>query len=201
MRTYRIPPILLALTLCSMVPLAAQTPPGTPGNDGLRGGVFQMGPTFGLASFSDKVQMDSCRWAGVRFGHRFDPFRSAERLQVSFRAGIEGCLTEHHEIGRVDVIHGQITWLLGLRMSDQWRLYWGAGLGELLADSTPSDDNRVVPRFSLHLVPGLEWAPSKRFLFDFSLTGIIFQNWNLGTDPILGTSLGLAPSFFIAVQI
>ena len=38
MRTYRISPILLALSFGSMVPLEAQTPSGAPGNDGLRGG-------------------------------------------------------------------------------------------------------------------------------------------------------------------
>ena len=145
--------------------------------------------------------MDDCRWHGLRAGHRFDPFPGAERLQLEFRAGWEGCFTEHEEIGKVDLIHLHLTWLLGVTLSDHWRVYWGAGVGELLADSTPGADDQVLPRFSINLMPGVTWAPVKRWMIDVSLAGIIFENYDFGTDPVLGTTLAFFPSLYVAVQI
>jgi len=101
----------------------------------LRGRVFEIGPVLGGAAFSNKAGLEACRWAGLRIGHRFDRFSGVERLQLGFRAGWEGCFTDHEEIGRVDVIHLALTWILGARLSPSWQVYWGAGVGEGDADS------------------------------------------------------------------
>jgi len=167
----------------------------------LRGGAFEIGPVTGVATFSDKARLDACRWQGLRVGHRFDPFPGLERLQAEFRAGWEGCFTTHEEVGSVDLIHLQLSWMLGLSLSRKWRVYWGAGVGELLADSTPGDDNQVLARFSVHLSPGVTWALSKRWLIDASLTGIVFENYDFGSNPVGGTTIGFLPSLFVAVQI
>ena len=68
-------------------------------------------------------------------------------------------------------------------------------------DSTPGDDDQVLPRFSVNLLPGVTWAPVKRWMVDVSLTGIIFENYDFGTDPVLGTTLAFFPSLYVAVQI
>ena len=126
-RVLQILPLIFALIGGSADRVQGQAPT-TPARDApLRGGAFQMGPIVGYATFSEKARLDDCRWHGLRAGHRFDPFPGAERLQLEFRAGWEGCFTEHEEIGKVDLIHLHLTWLLGVTLSDHWRVYWGAG--------------------------------------------------------------------------
>ena len=116
-------------------------------------------------------------------------------------AGIEGCLTDHVEIGRVDIIYPNATFRLGMRLGRSWAVYWGAGLGELLADATPSDVERVKARPAASFGPGVTWTPWKYLAIDFSVYGIVFGGFDFGTFPKGGSRLGIVPSLMVAVQI
>ncbi len=180
-------------------PVTAQSDPDL--SQRLRGGAFEAGATVGLATFGSKSRLESCRWNGARFGHRFEPVGGNERIQLGFRIGIEGCLTEHDEAGRVDLIHANGSVLFGFRASSSWMMYWTSGVGELLGDSTPGSGGEVEPRFAWHGGPGVIWAFSNRFLLDASLVGIVFGNFELGADPAEGGVFGFVPNLMIALQI
>ncbi|MFV1988695.1 MAG: hypothetical protein ACC682_15580 [Gemmatimonadota bacterium] len=167
----------------------------------LRGGTFEVGAVLGSAMFGSKSRLQSCRWNGARFGHRFDGIGGNERIQLGFRIGIEGCLTEHDEVGRVDLIHASGSILFGFRASSSWLVYWTSGVGELLGDSTPGSGDEVEPRFAWNGGPGVIWAFSNRFLLDASLMGLVFGNFALGTDPAEGSVFGFIPNLMIALQI
>jgi hypothetical protein len=193
----------LAAGLISGLTFAAELGAQEAGSDGsnLRGRTFEVGALVGPASFGSKSGLQSCRWNGARFGHRFDPISGNDRIQLGFRIGIEGCLTEHEEIGRVDLIHANGSILFGFRASDTWLIYWSSGVGELLGDSTPGDGDDVEPRFAWHGGPGATWAFSRRFMLDVSILGLMFQNYTFGTDPAEGSVFGFLPSLMLALQI
>ena len=137
----------------------------------------------------------------MRFGHRFPAFSGNERLQLGFRVGIEGCLTEHARGGRIDLIHGSAAVLFGYRTSGSTILYWTSGAGELLGDSTPGPGDDVEPRFAWHGGPGFTWALSRRLLVDAQLMGIVFEGFELGPDPVPGSTFGFIPNLMLAIQI
>ena len=170
-------------------------------DDPLRGGTFEFGAVVGRGSFQSKSGLESCTWFGVRLGHRFAPFSGNDRLQLGIRTGLEGCATDHVEDGRIDVIHLNVTILLGLRLGRSWMVYWGNGIGELLGDSTPGAGREVEPRFGGHTGLGVIRALGRRFFLDASLTGIIFENFDRGEAPEGGSTLGLVPSLMLALQI
>ena len=83
----------------------------------LPGGTFEFGVVGGFGSFGSKSQLDSCPWYSVRAGHRFDPLRGNPRIQMGFRAGWETCISEHPDVGRIDLIHVNMAFLFGFRTS------------------------------------------------------------------------------------
>lgn len=173
-------------------------------DDPLRGGAFEFGAVFGLAAFEGKSELESCFWTGLRAGHRFEPFAGNERLQLGFRAGWETCFTEHATEGRVDLIYINAAFNFGLRAGRSWLLYWDTGLGEMLGDSTVGDGGEVEPRLTIRFGPGATWALSRRFLLDFSVYGILWEAFKLGTDPgdpPGGTTFGIMPNLMVAIQI
>ncbi|MFQ5690038.1 MAG: hypothetical protein ACE5HQ_07190 [Gemmatimonadota bacterium] len=193
------PAILVFATV--LAPLAA-TSGELHGQEGpLRGGAFEFTPVLGFGSFQGKSRLDSCLWFGVRIGHRFTPFKGNERLQLGFRTGWEGCSSRHSEVGGVDLIHLNATVLFGFRLSRAALLYWGAGLGELLADTTVGEDNQVKGRFAGHTGPGVTWALGRHLLLDASVKGILFEDFDLGSAPAGGSTLGVVPSLILGVQI
>jgi len=155
----------------------------------------------GPGSFQSKSGIESCRWNGVRIGHRFAPFPGNEQLRVGFQSGWEGCITRHPSIGRVDIIHVHAGLYLGLQPARSWLVYWLVGAGELLADSTAEPDGDVDPRFALHAGPGLTWAFSDRFVLDASLMGLVFEGFDVSGPGGKGSTLGLVPNLMLAIQI
>ena len=170
-------------------------------DDPLRGGRFEVGVTTGAGSFQSKSGLESCRWYGLRLGHRFAPFPGNEKLRVGLRTGWEGCLTNHETEGRVDVIHVNAGLYFGIQPSKPWLMYWFTGVGELLGDSTPGPGDKVEPRFSIHLGPGATWAFSDRFLLDASIMGVVFEGFELGGESAAGSTFGLVPNLMLALQI
>ncbi|MDH3733280.1 MAG: hypothetical protein OEU54_07080 [Gemmatimonadota bacterium] len=197
--------LLVALVLSAATQLRAQDASETDQapfeTTNLRGRLFEAGAVLGPASFGSKSRLASCRWNGVRFGHRFAPVSGSETIQLGFRLGIEGCITEHEEAGRVDLIHAHAGVLFGLRASGSVLFYWFSGVGELLGDSTPGPGDEVEPRFAWHGGPGVTWAFSRRFFLDASLMGIVFENYKLGTDPAEGSVFGFVPNLLFGLQI
>lgn len=167
----------------------------------LRGGRFEVGLTTGAGSFQSKSGLESCRWQGLRIGHRFAPFPGNEKLRIGFRTGWEGCLTDHATEGRVDVIHVNAGLYLGLQPSSRWLVYWFTGVGELLGDSTPGPGDKVEPRFSIHLGPGVTWAFSDRFFLDGSVMGVVYEGFELGGPSAAGSTFGLVPNLMLGLQI
>jgi len=167
----------------------------------LRGGRFEVGLTTGFGSFQAKSGLDSCRWYGLRLGHRFAPFPGNEKLRIGLRTGWEGCLTSQETEGRVDMIHINAGLYFGLQPSKRWLVYWFTGVGELLGDSTPGPADKVEPRFSIHLGPGVTWAFSDRFLLDASLMALIYEGFELGGPAAAGSTVGLVPNLMLGLQI
>lgn len=169
--------------------------------DLLPGGTFEFGVVAGYGSFGSGSQLESCPWYSVRAGHRFDPLRGNPRIQMGFRAGWETCISEHPDVGRIDLIHINMAFLFGYRTSARSQVYWVTGVGELLADNTPGSTDRVKTRFVVHGGPGWTLALSRHFLLDVSVLGLFFENYDFGDDPAGGTTLGIAPNLFVALQI
>jgi len=167
----------------------------------LRGGAFEAGLVLGSASFPKKSLLASCRWNGVRFGHRFEPFKGNERIQLGFRMGVEGCMSKQPGIGRTDLIYANAGLLFGVRASDSWLIHWFSGVGELLGDTTFNPEGEVDTRFAWMGEPGVTWALSDRFVLDASVMGIVFENFTLVPNPPRGTVFGFIPSLMFALQI
>jgi len=167
----------------------------------LRGGAFEAGIVLGSATFPDKSELASCRWNGVRFGHRFHPSDAYRRLQLGFRIGVEGCMSELPQIGRTDLIYANAGFVFGVRTSDSWMLYWTTGVGELLGDTTFNPGGEVDPRFAWHGGPGATWALSDHFLLDASVMGIVFENFTLKPNPASGSVFGFIPTVMFALQL
>lgn len=167
----------------------------------LRGGRFEFGVLTGPGSFQAKSGIASCRWQGLRIGHRFAPFPGNEKLRVGFRTGWEGCLTNHETEGRVDLIHVNAGLYFGIQTGRRWLLYWFAGVGELLGDSTPGPRDDVEPRFAVHGGPGATWAFSDRFFLDVSIMGTLFEGYELSGPDGTGTTWGLIPNLMLGIQI
>lgn len=167
----------------------------------LPGGTFEFGVVGGYGSFGSKSRLESCPWYSVRAGHRFDRLRGNPRIQMGFRAGWETCISEHPDVGRIDLIHINMAFLFGYRTSERSQAYWVAGVGEMLADNTPGTTNRVKTRFVVHGGPGWTLALSRRFMFDLSVLGLLFEDYEFGDDPAGGTTLGIVPNLFVALQI
>lgn len=195
------PSLAYVLFAVALIPCDARAQDHPDTDRRLRGGAFEAGAVLGAASFQGKSRLDSCRWNGVRFGHRFHPFEGVERLQFGFRLGIEGCITEHEEVGRTDLIYANAGFLLGVRASDSWLIYWFSGVGELLGDTTFNTDGEVDPRFAWHGGPGVTWALSERFLLDASVMGLVFENFDLGKNSAMGTVFAFVPNLMLAIQI
>ena len=169
--------------------------------DLLPGGAFEFGGVVGFGSFSSKSQLDSCPWFGARAGHRFEPLQGNPRVQMGFRAGWETCISEHPDVGRIDLIHINMSFLFGYRTSARTQLYWVAGVGEMLADNTPGTTDRVATRFVVHGGPGGTLALSRRFFLDLSVLGLFFEDYEFGDDTAGGTTLGIVPNLLVAIQI
>lgn len=190
--------VLLSLILGLVGPardVSAQQP------DLLPGGTFEFGAVVGFGSFSSKSELDSCAWYSARAGHRFDRLAGNPRVQMGFRAGWETCITEHPDVGRIDLIHVNMAFLFGYRTGARSQVYWVAGLGEMLADNTPGTTNRVATRFVVHGGPGATLALSRRFALDLSVLGILFEDYEFGRSPAGGTTLGIVPNLLVAIQI
>ena len=169
--------------------------------DLLPGGAFEFGAVVGFGSFSSKSQLDSCPWYAARAGHRFEPLRGNPRVQMGFRAGWETCISEHPDVGRIDLIHINMSFLFGYRTSARSQLYWVAGVGEMLADNTPGTTDRVTTRFVVHGGPGGTLALSRHLILDLSVLGLLFEDYEFGDDPAGGTTLGIVPNLLVALQI
>ncbi len=169
--------------------------------DLLPGGAFEFGGVVGFGSFGSKSQLDSCPWYAARAGHRFEPLRGNPRVQMGFRAGWETCISEHPDVGRIDLIHINMAFLFGYRTSAHSQAYWVAGVGEMLADNTPGTTDRVKTRFVVHGGPGWTLAVSRHFLLDLSVLGLLFEDYEFGDDPAGGTTLGIVPNLLVAIQI
>ncbi len=167
----------------------------------LRGGRFEFGVLAGPGSFQAKSGIDSCRWIGLRIGHRFAPFPGNEKLRVGFRTGWEGCRTAHETEGRLDLIHVNAGLYFGVQPAREWLLYWFTGVGELLGDSTPGPGDEVKPRFAVHGGPGATWAFSDRFFLDVSIMGTLFEGYELSGPEGTGTTWGLIPNLMLGIQI
>jgi len=170
-------------------------------DDPLRGSAFVLGGVMGGGFFQGKSDLDSCNWWGVRAGHRFAPFSGVERVQFGFRAGWEGCVTEQTGIGRVDLVYVNVTFTVGIRVARSWLVYWGTGAGMLLGDTTFEPDGEVKPRPSIHLGPGVMWALGKHLVLDLSVFGIVFEGFDFGSTTSNGSTLGVIPTFTVALQI
>ncbi len=190
--------ILLCLAASLVRPadvLIAQQP------DLLPGGTFEFGGIVGFASFNSKSQLDSCPWYAARAGHRFERLQGNPRVQMGFRAGWETCISEHPDVGRIDLIHINMSFLFGYRTSARSQLYWVAGLGEMLADNTPGTTDRVATRFVVHGGPGGTLALSRHLIIDLSVLALLFEDYGFGDDPAGGTTLGIVPNLLVALQI
>ena len=175
--------------------LAAQQP------DMLPGGSFEFGAVVGFASFASKSEFESCPWYSARAGHRFNRLAGNPRIQMGFRAGWETCITEHPDVGRVDLIHVNAAFLFGYRTGARSQIYWVTGLGEMLADNTPGTTGRVLTRFVVHGGPGGTLALSRHLVLDLSVYGILFEDYMFGDSPAGGTTLGIVPNLLVALQI
>ena len=195
--------ICLALTGPAVNTLVAQERErgGNAIDDPLRGGTFVMGGVFGRAAFGSKSKLSSCSWWGAKAGHRFRPIPGNRRIRMGFRAGWEGCFSEHEEAGRVDLIYLSMTWLVGYRVARSWILYWGTGFGEFIGDTTTGTVNKVEPHFSGHIGPGLTWALGRHVLLDFTVNTLFFENFDLGNSPASGTTFLVVPKLMLALQI
>lgn len=191
------------LTIALTLGVLATTSPTevTAQDDPLRGGTFEFGAVVGSASFQSKSDLDGCTWAGIRIGHRFRPLAGVERVQFGFRVGFDGCRTRHDEAGKLDIIHLSLSWLVGVRVSRSWMVYWQTGVGELLGDMTPGPVNEVKARFSVHAGPGVTWALSRHLLLDLAVTDIIYEAFDLGLVPPKGSTFALVPTLMLALQI
>ena len=190
--------ILLSLVVGLILPsneLVAQEP------DLLPGGSFEFGAVVGFASFGSKSQLDSCPWYSARAGHRFEPLRANPRVQMGFRAGWETCISEHPDVGRIDLIHINMSFLFGYRTGARSQVYWVTGIGEMLADNTPGTTDRVTTRFVVHGGPGATLALSRHLILDLSVLGLLFEDYDFGDDPAGGTTLGIVPNLLVALQI
>jgi len=186
---------LAASLLVPAGPLLAQQ------QDLLPGGAFEFGGVVGFGSFSSKSQLDSCPWYAARAGHRFEPLSGNPRVQMGFRAGWETCISEHPDVGRIDLIHINLSFVFGYRTSQRSQIYWVAGIGEMLADNTPGTTDKVKTRFVVHGGPGGTLALSRRFFLDLSVLGLLFEDYEFGNDPVGGTHLGIVPNLMVAIQI
>lgn len=169
-------------------------------SDPLRGGAFELGVLTGAGIHSAVNKLQDCIWFGVRVGHRFEPFKSVERVQTGFRTGFEGCYTDHDGGGRVDMIYVNVMLLNGFRINPNALLYWGVGGGEMLGDNTPGGGT-VQPRPSLYTGPGITFAFSKYLLIDVSTFTVIFENFDLGRRPSKRTTFTIVPNVMVALQI
>lgn len=191
----------IGLGLLTVAAVAATARPVAGQDQPLRGPAFELGAVLGGAGFQNRTDLASCTWFGGRAGHRFAPFAGAERFQLTFRAGWEACLTDHADIGRVDLVFISTTWLFGYRLTPRWMVYWGTGLGMLLGDSTPGDDNQVIPRFGVSVGPGVTRALTRHLFIDVSVFSILFEDFGFGQGTGRGTRIGFIPNVMVAIQI
>ncbi len=156
---------------------------------------------IGQAGFQSRSEIASCTWWGARVGHRFQSFAGAERFQLGFRAGWEACLTDHADVGRLDIIYIHAGWVFGYRLAPAWTIYWGTGLGMVLGDTTPGDDNQVIPRFAPNIGPGIKHALGRHVLIDVSIFNFIFEDLGFGTRSSAGSRVSFIPNISLAIQI